>query len=120
VSGAFHGIGYIAIMTDVANVYREETIKEIRAEIERLRSEEVHAEEMTLVRNHLMGEIARMFDGPFAVAEAIRGIIDYDAGTDYYTRLAETVRTITPDKIKELFNTYFNPGDAFEIIVGAK
>lgn len=120
VSGAFHGIGYITVMTDVANVYREVTIKEIWSEIDRLRNEEVHAEEMMLVRNHLMGEIARMFDGPFAVAEAIRGIIDYNAGADYYTRLAETVSSITPGKIKELFNTYFNPGDSYEIIVGAK
>lgn len=120
VAGAFHGIGYIAIMADVANGYRAETIKEIRKEIEKLRREEVEAEEMTLVRNHLMGELARMFDGPFAVAEAIRGIIDYNAGTDYYTRFAETVRTITPAKIKELVNTYFNMDDAYEIIVGAK
>ena len=61
-----------------------------------------------------------MFDGPFAVAEAIRGVIDYDAGLDYYTRFAGTVRTITPGKIKELFNTYFNTEDAFEIIAGEK
>ena len=75
---------------------------------------------MTLVRNHLMGELARMFDGPFAMAEAIRGVIDYDAGADYFTRFADTVRTITPGKIKELFNTYFNIENAFEIIAGAK
>jgi zinc protease len=120
VSGAFHGIGYIAIMTDVANMYRDETLKEIRKEIALLRETEVSSEEMGLVRNHLMGEIARMFDGPFAVAEAIRGVIDYDAGVDYYTHFVNTVRTITPGKIKELFNTYFNTEDAFEIIAGAK
>jgi predicted Zn-dependent peptidase len=120
VSGAFHGIGYIVIMTDVANIYREDTLKEIKKEITVLREKEVAVEEMELVRNHLMGEIARMFDGPFAVAEAIRGVIDYDAGLDYYTRFAGTVKTITPGKIKELFNTYFNTEDAFEIIAGEK
>ncbi len=120
VSGAFHRIGYITIMTDVATGYREQTISEIKKEINLIRDEEPGNEEMTLVKNHLMGELARMFDGPFAMAEAIRGVIDYDCGSDYYTRFAETVRTISPGKIKELFNTYFNTGDSFEIIAGAK
>ncbi len=120
VAGAFRSLGYITLMTDVANEYREATLTEIWKEIGRLREEEVSDDEMTLVRNHLMGEIARMFDGPFSVAEAIKGIIDYDAGEDYYTRFAETVRTITPARIKELFNTYFNPDQAYEIIAGAR
>lgn len=120
VVGAFHGLGYIAIMTEVANNYREETIMEIRKEIIKLCRDEVGQDELTIVRNHFMGEIARMFDGPFNSAEAIRGIIDYNTGHDYFARFAETVRTITPGKIKELFNTYFNIDSAFEIIAGAK
>jgi len=120
VSGAFHDIGYITIMTDVANNYREETLTEIRKEINSLREKEPGDDEMALVRNHLMGELARMFDGPFNAAEAIKGVIDYECGADYYTRFTDTVRTITSGKIKELFNTYFNIGDAFEIIAGAK
>ncbi|MRR22027.1 insulinase family protein [bacterium] len=120
VAGAFHGTGYITIMTDVANAYRDETLGEIRNEIEKLRNEEVSDDEMTLVRNHLMGEIARMFDGPFAVADAIRGMIDYDTGSGYYTRFAETVRTVTPRRIREVFNTWFNPGEAYEIIAGGR
>lgn len=120
VAGAFRSLGYITLMTDVANEYREATVTEIWKEIVRLQEEEVGDDEMTLVRNHLMGEIARMFDGPFSVAEAIKGIIDYEAGEDYYTRFAETVRTITPSRIKELFNTYFNREQAYEIIAGVR
>lgn len=120
VAGAFHGIGYITIMTDVANIYRDETVKEIKKEITEMCVNEVTGGEMTLVRNHIMGELARMFDGPFAVAEAIRGIIDYDAGWDYFTHFAETVRMMTPGKIKELLNRYFNIENSYEIIAGAK
>ena len=120
VAGAFHNIGYITIMTDVANAYRDQTVAEIRKEIEKLRTIEVSEEEMTLVRNHMMGELARTFDGPFSVADAIRGIIDYDAGADYYTRLAETVRSITPARIMEIFIRYFNPAEAWEIIAGSR
>lgn len=120
VAGAFRDIGYITIMTDVANGYRDDTVGEIWKEIERLRTEEVDSEEMTLVRNHIMGEVARSFDGPFTVADTLKGIIDYDAGSDYYTRFAETVRTITPGRIMEIFSRYFKPEEAFEIIAGSR
>jgi predicted Zn-dependent peptidase len=118
VAGAFHGIGYIAIMTDVATGWREETLGEIRKEIARLQEEDVSNDELLVVRNHTMGEIARLFDGPFSVAEAIKGIVDYNAGHDYYARFVETVNKITPGKIKELFNTYFRSDQAYEIIAG--
>lgn len=120
VAGAFHGIGFIVIMTEVANQYREDTLREIRKEIAELRRNDVSPDELQIVRNHLLGEIARMFDGPFSSAEAVRGIIDYDADHDYYSKLVSTVETITPDKIKELFVTYFNPEEAIEVIAGAK
>lgn len=120
VSGAFSGIGYITIMTDVANAYREETLDEIRKEIRKLQQEEVSADEMTLVRNHIMGEIARAFDGPFAVADTLRGVVDYNTGHDWFTRYADTVNTIQPDRIREIFNTYFCAGEAFEIIAGSR
>jgi predicted Zn-dependent peptidase len=120
VAGSFREMGYIVIMTDVANEYREATLNEIKKEIRILCEEEVSNDEMTLVRNHLMGETARMFDGPFTIAETIRGIIDHEAGHDYYNRFTETVKTITPGKIKELFNTYFNIDEAYEIIAGAR
>lgn len=120
VTGAFHGIGFIVIMTEVANEYREETLKEIRKEIAELRRNPVSTDELQIVRNHFMGEIARMFDGPFSSAEAVRGLIDYNADHDYYSRLISTIETITPDEITALFNTYFNPDEAIEVIAGAK
>jgi predicted Zn-dependent peptidase len=120
VAGAFRDTGYITIMTDVANEYRDAVLGEIRREIETLMNEEAGEDEIALVRNHLMGEIARMFDGPFSVAEAMRGVIDNDAGADYFTRFAETIRTITPSVIRDIFRSRFSPDQAYIIIAGAK
>ncbi len=119
-AGAFSHIGYIAVTTDVANEYRDETVNEIRSEIRKLCRQELGDEEMTLVRNHLLGETARLFDGPFVMADTIRTITDYDTGTDYYSSFAETVRTITPSRIRELFTLYFDPDNAWVIIAGAQ
>lgn len=120
VAGALHKAGFITIVTEVANEYREQTIKEIVSEINDLRQNEISMGELNLVRNHFMGEIARMFDGPFTTAETVRGLIDYDIPFDYFIKLEETVRTITPRKIKELFNTYYDTENAIEIIAGAR
>lgn len=120
IAGSFHNLGFITIVTEVANNYREDTLREIRNEILELCRNKVHEQELAVVRNHIMGETARMFDGPFATAETIRSIIDYDADPDYYTKFVKTVETITPDTIKELFNKYFDTDNAIEIIAGAK
>jgi len=61
-----------------------------------------------------------IFRGEKKIDDVLLRVIDYDAGMDYFIRFANTVRTITPGKIKELFNTYFNTEDAFEVIAGAK
>lgn len=120
VSGAFHDLGFITVITEVANNYREETIREITNEINLLAETAPGDDEMKIVRNHIMGETARMFDGPFAKAETLKTILDTAAGTEYYTEFTETVKSITPGKIKDLVNTYLIPEEAFVIIAGAK
>lgn len=120
VAGALKHGGYISVITDVATQYRDKTIKEIFREIEKLRKKEVDDNELMLVRNHMMGDLARAFDGPFAVAEALRGVLDSELSMDYYRKLGETIKTISPGKIKELFNTYYNPEEAVVVTAGTK
>lgn len=120
VAGALKHGGYISVITDVATQYRDKTIKEIFREIEKLRKKEVSDDELMLVRNHMMGDLARAFDGPFAVAEALRGVLDSGLSMDYYRKLGDTIKTISPGKIKELFNTYYNHEEAIIVTAGTK
>ncbi len=120
VAGAFSQIGYITIMTDVANGYRDETISEIWKEIERLRNEEVQPDEMRLVINQMLGDMARMFDGPFSQAETIKGVAAHEVDAGFFSRFVETLTDITPARVREIFNTYFIRDQAYEIIAGAR
>jgi zinc protease len=120
VAGSLRYGGFISVITDVANQYREETIEEIIKEINKLRKREASGDEMMLVRNHMMGDLARAFDGPFAMAEALRGVLDAGLTMDYYRNLEETVKTISPGKIKELVNAYYNPDEAIIVVAGTK
>jgi zinc protease len=120
VAGSLKYGGFICIVTDVANEYREETIKEIINEINKLGKTVPSKEEMILVRNHIMGDLARAFDGPFATSESLMGVLDFGMTMEYYRNLEKTVRAVTPDIIKELFRTYYNPEEAIIVVSGAK
>lgn len=112
--------GYKMISTEVGQKNCQETIDEIYREIRILQSVPVKKEEMDVVRNYMSGEMVRMFDGPFALAESFKSAWEFGLGNSYYYSLAEKIKTITPDEIIELARTYYNIDDLFEITVGSE
>ena len=61
--------GYLAVATQVARDATDRALAEIYREIERLRTEPVAEEELSLVRNMMTGEMMRILDGPFGIAD---------------------------------------------------
>ena len=64
--------GFNSISSEVSKKYTQNAINEIYKEIRRLQTEPVGQEELSVVRNYMLGEMVRMFDGPFATAESFR------------------------------------------------
>jgi zinc protease len=112
--------GYKVISTEVGQKYCRKTIDEIYREIMILQTVPVKKEEMDVVRNYMSGEMVRMFDGPFALAESFKSAWEFGLDNSYYYLLAEKIKTITPDEIIELANTYYRLDDLFEITVGSE
>jgi predicted Zn-dependent peptidase len=65
----------------------------------------------------MSGEMVRMFDGPFALAESFRSTWEFGLDNSYYYRLAEKIKTVESDEIIELAKTYYNIDDLYEITV---
>jgi predicted Zn-dependent peptidase len=112
--------GYKVITTEVSQKNCKQTIDEIYKEIRLLQSIPVSKEEMTLVRNYMSGEIVRMFDGPFALAESFKSAWEFGLNNDYYYGLVEKIKTIDPDEIMTLARTYYNIDELYEITAGLK
>ena len=110
--------GYKVISTEVGQNNCQKAIDEIYKEIKLLQNVAVNKEEMTVVRNYMSGEMVRMFDGPFALAESFRSAWEFGLDNSYYYRLAEKIKSIEPDEIIELARTYYNIDDLYEITVG--
>jgi len=112
--------GYKMISTEVGKKHLQKSIDEIYKEIRLLQTTSVSSEELDLVRNVMSGEMLRMFDGPFALAESYRSAWEFGLDNSYYYRLAEKIRTIGPDEIKSLANTYYSIDDLYEVTAGSK
>ena len=112
--------GYKVISTEVGRKNCQNTIDEIYREIKLLQSVPVKKEEMSVVRNYMSGEMVRMFDGPFALAESFKSAWEFGLDNTYYYRLADKIKTIDRDEIIDLAGTYYNIGDLYEITVGTE
>jgi predicted Zn-dependent peptidase len=110
--------GFKVISTEVGKNNSEKAFAEIYKEIRLLQEKPVEIDELEVVRKYMAGEMIRMFDGPFAIAESFRAVWEFGLDYNYFIRLMNTIRTITPDEIIRLANTYYNIDDLYEITAG--
>lgn len=112
-----HGIWYVA--TEVKSQRRQEAVDAIAREMKRLASEPVPREELETVRNYMLGELLRFFDGPFLTSDIYRALLELNLDFEYYNGMAMEIKTITPERIMELASTYLAP-DNFNVVVAGK
>jgi zinc protease len=110
--------GYNIIATEVGKKNCQKTIDEIYKEIRLLQTVHIENDELEIVRNYMSGEMVRMFDGPFALADSFRSAWEFGLDNSYYYRLAEKIKTIDPDEIIELARTYYNIDELYEVTAG--
>lgn len=111
--------GYIAIATDVAAEHTDDAITQIFNEIQTIRDELVPEAELDMVRNIIVGEMMRIIDGPFGVADImIEGVQNNCHDNSYLEVFLRQVQQITPERIRELAIQYLEPDSFTSIIVG--
>jgi predicted Zn-dependent peptidase len=110
--------GFWTISTEVKAEVRDQATQAILHEINLLRSQPVANEELELVKNYMLGELIRNFDGPFSTSENIRSLLENDMDLTYYNRFVETIHNITPQQIHELALKHLNPDDFYIITAG--
>lgn len=111
--------GYFAVATDVTAGATDEAVAEICREVERLRSEPVPAAELDMVRNIIAGEMMRILDGPFGVADVTIENAQCGMTNEALTAFFDEVRTISPERICELAKRWLDPNTFTTVIVGA-
>jgi zinc protease len=110
--------GYKLISADVDKSRRSKAVEEIYHEIGKLQRIPADSKEMEVVRNYMSGELLRLFDGPFAMAETFKAVWEFGLDSSYFSRLSDTIKTITPDEILRLAKEYYNLDDLYEVTAG--
>ena len=111
--------GFFVIMSEVKAEVSKETIKEIVFELDKLRNELIPSEELNLVKSFMLGEMLSSIDGPFALAETFKSIHFFGLGYDYFDKVVDEIKTITPEKLNALANKYFH-ADSMHLVVAGK
>ena len=93
------------------------TIAEVIKEMELLRNEPVDKEELDLVRNYMIGSLLGDLDGPFQLIGRWKNYVLNGLDENYFYKSIETIKSVTPEELQRLANTYLQPEDFYELVV---
>jgi predicted Zn-dependent peptidase len=116
---SLHKSGLFFIATEVGADVTKDAINEIYKEIARLREQPIPADELELVRNYMLGVFLRSMDGPFAMSDKHKTLIEYGLGPEYYQNFIQTVNSVTAKELQALANEYLKQEDLYQLVVGS-
>ena len=105
------------ISTEAGKDVCEATIAEVYKEMKNLRESVVKEEELSLVKNYMMGSILGELDGPFQIISRWKNIILNNLDEKYFYNSLATIKTITAEELQELANKYLQPEAFYELVV---
>lgn len=114
----FQYTGYLAIATQVGLEVKEQALNEIAREIERLRQEPVAEEELSLVKNIMAGEMMRILDGPFGIADVTTENILCGFDNSHIQYNLERIRQTSAEELQTLAQKYLSAKDLVTVVVG--
>lgn len=103
-----------AVKTDVTAA----AIREVIAEIERIREAPVTPEELSLATSYLDGVFPIRYETTDAIAGAIASIVVYRLGDDWLDRYRDRVRAVTADDVQHAARSYLKPEELQVVVVG--
>jgi predicted Zn-dependent peptidase len=110
--------GIWVIASEVMGDMRQAAVDAIKGEMQRLVDEPVDEEELALVRNYMLGEMLREFDGPFNTSDIYRSLLEYGMDFGFYSKMMSVIREITAGELQELAAKYMRPEDFYVIVAG--
>ena len=116
----FERAGYFAVATQVGSDVTQAALQEIYREIERLRTEPMPAEELELVKNMMTGEMMRILDGPFGIADVTIENILCGFDNRIIGENIRRIRSMTPADVQRLARKYLAREDLVTVSAGLR
>jgi len=122
--GAYGGIrankliGNFSSSAKVRNEVTDSAIDQFIYEINRIRTENVSAEELQNAKNYIAGTFAQALESARTIARFAANIDDYKLDQDYFKNYLKRIDAVTVEDIKRVSNKYMKPENMSIIVVG--
>ncbi len=106
------------IGTDVNYAVAQETVSEIKKEIQILQEEEVPEEELKTIQNYMVGKFINDIATIFDQCDRYKRIVLNQLPLEHYNNYISTIRTVTSAELRALAETYLDVNDLKLAIAG--
>ncbi|MEL7003050.1 MAG: pitrilysin family protein [Bacteroidota bacterium] len=115
---SFKKASYFVVGADVKRELIDLAIDEIYKELDTLANVPIGQEELSRVKNHMIGSHQSELNSAFALSSKFKNIHEYSLGYEYYDHYLDTIKNVNPDQIMSSAKEHFSPSDMTEIVVG--
>ncbi len=112
------GRGPFVVSTAVQSEVTAPALREIFLEIERIRSDRISEEELSLARDYLDGVFPIRYESTAAIASALASLVIYGLPADYYDTYRAHIRSVSIDDILEAAQAHLHPNELQTVVVG--
>ncbi len=112
------GSGYILIGSEVGKAHLKPALEEVEKEIHLLCNEKIDKKELDLVKNHLLGQILKISDGPYAMMDLFLSVESYGLNSEFYNSYIQRIHDIDANAILKAANKHLNWNDMSVISAG--
>ncbi len=110
----------LMISAETDHKYVEPLIHEIYREVNILQSERVSDEELSMVKNYMIGEMCRSYESSFSLADAWIFIHTYNLSNEYFKNAVDAILNTSSEDINHLAQKYLKTENFYEVISGKK
>ena len=105
------------ISTEAGKDVCQATINEVYKEMKIISDELIDEEELSLVRNYMIGGILGELDGPFQIMAKWKNIILNNLDEQYFYNNVAAIKNTTAEELQALAQKYLVPDKFFELVV---
>ena len=122
--GAFSGYswrrapGPFVVSTAVKSDVTAESAREILLEIERMRTDTISEDELSLATSYLGGVFPIRYETTDAIARALSAMVAYRLPSDYFDSYRDKVRAVTTVDVLQAADRHLHPGELQLLVVG--
>lgn len=108
----------VVITSECDTAYTYLLIDEVKKEVKKLQDTLMDDDELEIVKNTMLSDLAKTLDSPFSMASCVSSNILYSTGEDYFNRQVTDILNITAIDLRNVANKYLDVNKFYIAIAG--